>query len=651
MRKQLLSVVLVFAILALPLNSAVGPPPPTATPELPLIKSRATSISRPWWETTAMDVNRNKLHDYLEHETGILNIIVDYSSEITTKEILALMEIALQPSSIIGIIDALTIHDVHVDKLPEISALEGVVMVEGLYISIIASDVATPAAKAKESSEYSPLTAWELGYTGKGVNIAIMDTGIDNEHPSLNGKWVGGADFTKPDAFFFPRDGTFDADDTGGHGTTCAGISTGTGAPEFNYQGTAPDAMLVDLRIGTILGIGPGEIPYLQDIYDSALEATEWAIEHRKDQWQGAPPDNYGIDILSLSWGILPEGELTSGGSDGSDAYSRLLDQLVDSGVITVVAIGNEGPDNEGMWNMGAASKVITVGATDDRNTIDRTDDKIASYSTRGPRKDNGDAYPYDELKPDISAPGTDITQCVYSQNPLQSAEGYGSRGSGTSYSTPLVAGVVALMLEANQNLTSPVAKEILRMTAERRGEPTLPDLDPFWNREFGYGMVDAYEAVRAAERLEDVAAVNVELQCFIMNRTSQDGEMTFYGISWAKLGKVEGVEVRIDGGKWVPAESLVGSETDEWAQWEYKCPLSKLGAGNHTMEARAIEGEKSSLAHAIYFETGTYAPAEKGTVFPSWAAMALVFLIACIVLAYSLKNKHKAISRLLGRG
>lgn len=366
-----------------------------------------------------------------------------------------------------------------------------------------ASDIANPAVKAKRSNEYSPNTAWELGHTGKGINIAIMDTGVDDAHPSLEDKMLAGVDFTKPETPLTPRDGTYNPDDPAGHGTTVAGIATGTGEPEKKYQGTAPDAMLIDVRIGTIIGIGPGEIPYLQDIYDSALEGIEWTIKHKDTEWQGAPEDNYGIDILSLSWGIYPEDEGTAGGSDGSDEYSTGLNRLVDAGVVVVVSCGNEGPDNDGLWCMGAASKVITVGSTDDKNTITRTDDVIADYSSRGPRKDNGDNDPYDELKPDVVAPGTNIIQAEYDRMGDGSGNGYGDRGSGTSYASPNVAGIVALMLEANPDLTPTQIKDILRETAEPRGTPEYPDY-PYphnkWNRSYGYGVVDAYEAVKTAK-------------------------------------------------------------------------------------------------------------------------------------------------------
>jgi len=103
-------------------------------------------------------------------------------------------------------------------------------------------------------------------------------------------------------------------------------------------------------------------------------------------------------------------------------------------------------PDNDGLSGMGSSNLSITVGATDDKNTIDRSDDTVASYSSRGPRRDNGDGNPLNELKPEVSAPGTNIVQaegCVTSGGCVNlaggSAEdnGYTGRGSGTSYATP----------------------------------------------------------------------------------------------------------------------------------------------------------------------------------------------------------------------
>jgi hypothetical protein len=387
----------------------------------------------------------------------------------------------------------------------------------------------------------------------------------------------------------------------------------------------------VDLRIGSILGASPGEGP--ESTYDAALEATEWAIEHHADAWAGQEEEYHGIDALSLSWGIPYEGS-----SDGSDLYSQALNRLVDVGVNGVVAAGNDGPDNDGFTGMGAADNVITVGATDDIDTIDRSDDIIASYSSRGPRWDDGDGNPYDELKPDVSAPGTGITQAEYDLIGDGSGNGYGSRGSGTSYATPNVVGIVALVLEANPDLNPDLVKEVLRFTAERRDNATIPELDPFWNKDFGWGIVDAYKAVKVAEKIEDATVIDPNLQCFIMNLTNTSSRfVTISGISWSKDGEVEGVEVRIDGGDWKEAKDM---DNGSWSKWTYKVDMSRLGKGNHTFEARAVSGEMHSLHHEeVVIVTKTWpTQGADGSCLPGIA----IIMVVAVVAAYLFLKKGK---------
>ena len=130
--------------------------------------------------------------------------------------------------------------------------------------------------------------------------------------------------------------------------------------------------------------------------------------------------------------------------------HSRILNEAMEAGVVVSVAAGNDGPSNDGLSGMGSSSLSITVGATDDKNTVDREDDTVAGYSSRGPRRDNGDGNPLNELKPEVSAPGTNIVQaegCVSSGSCNNfiggdaSDNGYTGRGSGTSYATPAVSG------------------------------------------------------------------------------------------------------------------------------------------------------------------------------------------------------------------
>ena len=129
----------------------------------------------------------------------------------------------------------------------------------------------------------------------------------------------------------------------------------------------------------------------------------------------------------------------------------------------SVLLQGTMAQTTTGFSGMGSSSLAITVGSTDDQNTIERSDDTIAGYSSRGPRRDNGDNNPVNELKPDVTAPGSNIIQaegCVSSGGcnnniPGQdaSSNSYTGRGSGTSYATPAVTGVIALMIEANPSL------------------------------------------------------------------------------------------------------------------------------------------------------------------------------------------------------
>ncbi|UCE37852.1 MAG: S8 family serine peptidase [Thermoplasmata archaeon] len=597
--KKVLVIFFVAILISLPFADMIrNQTEESSQPELSnlptVISFRLQDTDDDWWETTSFDSDRNGIFDSLDkkieqNEEDFVDVYLDYEYPPTQEDIALLEEKGLYVTTLLPTAWAVGLKDVPISLLPTLAEIEGVVMVEPKGNPKYLSDIATPSVKAKESDEYSPDTAWELGYKGFGAVIAIMDTGVDNGHPSLSGKFVAGADFTKPLPYFTSDDGTYDPDDVQGHGTTCAGIAMGTGAPDGDYMGTGPDAKLVDLRIGTILGASPGEGP--QSVYDAALDAIDWAIRNHANKWTKVPEEFHGIDILSLSWGIPYEGS-----SDGSDLYSQGLNNLVDVGVIAVVAAGNDGPDNDGFTGMGAADKAITVAATDELDTIDRGDDIIAEYSSRGPRMDDNDGNPYDELKPDVAAPGTGITNAQFDRTGDGSGNGYEPRGSGTSYATPCVAGVVALILDANSELTPEIVKEILRFTAERRGNATFPELDPFWNKDFGYGIVDAYQAVKVAESIEDVAEIDVNLQCFIMDISNSSSKyIDISGIAWSKNGEVEGVEVRIDGGKWVKVKDM---DNGTWAKWTYRIQTKDLSKGNHIIEARAISGDKYSLFH-----------------------------------------------------
>lgn len=590
------------------------------TETVPIQSPVLWSEQAPWWETSALDADRNRIHDSLQYAEGPVNVGVSYSREVTEQDRARLTLAGYSINVELPVVNALLVGTIDASEVYDIAQLDGVVMVERYGSVVFYGDVQTPAVKAKNSTEY-PVGAWDLGVSGHGVNIALTDTGVDNEHPGLSGKFVAGYDavcyvHSDPQCILAggrEDDGSFDPDDGNQHGTACMGMAAATGieadGSQSEFYGSAPNASLVDVRIGTDVGAGPFENYLLeQQFYESAMNGLQWIIDHRDDAWPGVDEDSYGIDIISLSWGITSH---ENGGSDGTDMHSRILDEAMLAGVTVSNAAGNDGPDNDGLSGMSASSLSITVAATDDLNTVDRSDDTIASYSSRGPRRDNGDSNPLDELVPEISAPGTNIIQaegCVSSgacNNFLggdASDNTYTGRGSGTSYATPAVTGVIALVMEANENLTPLQIKEVLKQTAERRGEPSAPDLDPYWNRDFGWGMVDALAAVELAFHLGemgDEASIDPSIQNHLLNLIDSNGTINVTGHSWGQMGSIDRVEFRIDGGEWT--ETTYSTELEEISpltpfSWHVILDPSKIGKGPHIIEVRAVSGDSVSL-------------------------------------------------------
>tara|TARA_B100000676_G_scaffold164982_1_gene162275 strand:- start:6495 stop:8633 length:2139 start_codon:yes stop_codon:yes gene_type:complete len=590
------------------------------TETVPIQSPVLWSEQAPWWETSALDADRNRIHDSLQYAEGPVNVGISYSREVTEQDRARLTLAGYAINVELPVVNALLVGAIDASEVYDIAQLDGVVMVERYGSLVFYGDVQTPAVKAKNSTEY-PVGAWDLGVSGHGVNIALTDTGVDNEHPGLSGKFVAGYDavcyvHSDPQCILAggrEDDGSFDPDDGNQHGTACMGMAAATGieadGSQSEFYGSAPNASLVDVRIGTDVGAGPFENYLLeQQFYESAMNGLQWIIDHRDDAWPGVDEDSYGIDIISLSWGITSH---ENGGSDGTDMHSRILDEAMLAGVTVSNAAGNDGPDNDGLSGMSASSLSITVAATDDLNTVDRSDDTIASYSSRGPRRDNGDSNPLDELVPEISAPGTNIIQaegCVSSgacNNFLggdASDNTYTGRGSGTSYATPAVTGVIALVMEANENLTPLQIKEVLKQTAERRGEPSAPDLDPYWNRDFGWGMVDALAAVELAFHLGemgDEASIDPSIQNHLLNLIDSNGTINVTGHSWGQMGSIDRVEFRIDGGEW--AETTYSTELEEISpltpfSWHVILDPSKIGKGPHIIEVRAVSGDSVSL-------------------------------------------------------
>ena len=578
----------------------------------------------PWYERSVYDQNKNSIHDSIESTQGSVGMAISYTTEITVDHINQLEMLGIVVVDTLESVNSVLIGMQESSTAQSIADLPDVAMVHQYGKVVFYGDIQTPNVKARNSSIY-PDAAWNFGVTGKGVNIAMVDTGVDNEHPGLVGKFVAGYDavcylHTDPTCVAAglgarETDGSYDPDDGNQHGTACIGMSSATGidadGSQSEFYGSAPDSSLVDVRIGTDAGAGPFENYILeQEFYESAMNGIQWIIDNKDTAWAGVDESLHGIDIISLSWGITSH---EGGGSDGTDMHSMILDAAMEEGIVVSVAAGNDGPNNDGLSGMGSSDLSITVGATDDGNTITRDDDTIASYSSRGPRRDNGDGNPLNELKPEITAPGTNIIQaegCVTSggcNNFLggdASSNTYTSRGSGTSYATPSVSGILALMIEANQNLSTFEMKEILKFTAERKGEPTQPDVDPFWNRDFGWGLVDAYEAVKLSLELKDLGltgSIDVNAQVHVESMGIDNQSMLYLidGIAWSQGDSINAIEYRINGGSWNSASFEESNGTLgalERFGWSIALDVEKMSKGNNTIEVRGLTDNGQSL-------------------------------------------------------
>ncbi|MFC8760705.1 S8 family serine peptidase [Streptomyces sp. NPDC057193] len=284
--------------------------------------------------------------------------------------------------------------------------------------------------------------AWAAGYTGKGVKVAVLDTGIDVGHPDFAGLIDGTASFV-------PGEGVTDVN---GHGTHVAGTIVGSGAASGgDHKGVAPDA---DLFVGKVLGGAEGSG---QDSW--VMAGMQWAAES-------------GADVVNMSLG-------NSYPTDGSDPMSQTVDALsAQYGTLFVIAAGNSGP--ESISAPGAATSALTVAATDKQ-------DRLASFSSTGPLATSGG------MKPDIAAPGVDIT-AARSQEMTDGGEGLYRTISGTSMATPHVAGAAAILAQRHPDWTGAQLKEHLTSTA--RG------LDGGYSPyEVGTGRLDVAAALRTAVR------------------------------------------------------------------------------------------------------------------------------------------------------
>ncbi|MCA1029598.1 S8 family peptidase [Bacillus timonensis] len=315
-------------------------------------------------------------------------------------------------------------------------------------------NVAVPSANARN------IVRKKTTLTGKGVTIAVVDTGI-HPHKDLADRIIDFKDFVK---------GRTEPYDDNGHGTHCAGDAASNGESSGGkYAGPAPKANLIGVKVLNKMGSGS---------LDQVIDGVEWCIKYNADN-----PENK-IDIISMSLGSTAQ----QSESEQDDPVVKVVEKAWDEGIVVCVAAGNEGPEVKTIASPGISEKVITVGALDDRNVADsRASHEIASFSSRGPTI-------FGKEKPDIVAPGVNIISLRSPGSYLDKMQGSNRvendyfQLSGTSMATPICAGVVALVLEANPSLSPDEVKRRLIDGADiwRKRDPNI----------YGKGYINADRSI-----------------------------------------------------------------------------------------------------------------------------------------------------------
>ncbi|MFI6061965.1 S8 family peptidase [Streptomyces sp. NPDC051286] len=280
--------------------------------------------------------------------------------------------------------------------------------------------------------------AWERGYDGSNVKVAVLDSGIDATHPDLVGQIAEAVDFTNSPSG--PVDGH-------GHGTHVASTIAGTGkASDGLRRGVAPGAKLA---IGKVCG-DDGSCPG-----DAVIAGMEWAAKS-------------GADVVNMSIG----GQAT----DGTDLLSSTVNRLSRTyGTLFVIAAGNNGPNSGTVGAPGAADDALTVAAVD-------KNDQMAPFSSRGPRVGDGAA------KPDIAAPGVAIVAARAKGSKMGKPVGdFYTSVSGTSMATPHMTGAAAIIAQQHPDFTGRQIKALLMATSKDLGHDLYAQ---------GAGRVDVARAI-----------------------------------------------------------------------------------------------------------------------------------------------------------
>ena len=541
-----------------------------------------------WWTETTVDRNQNKIGDMVElhidnpiflDEDNTLPLIIDFYYTPGEEEIEMLEnEVDYQHQFILHGIDALA-GRVPVTELLTLRELPGVVMVELDGILTIANGDARAGHGVDIAFE-------ETGYDGSGTTVAIIDTGLDGNHSSLDDQDDDPSTYDPKilgfyDAVNAPGDtnGTIFPYDDQGHGSHCGGTTAGTGAPTYEHPGMAPQANLVGVKVLDAGGSGS---------FAGVMAGMQWTIDTMH---------KYNTRIASMSLGGPGAIEWTS---SEEDSVNRQANEMVRAGIALYIAAGNNGVSAQ-IGTPGSAEDVITVGALD-------KDTSIAIYSSQGPTEEG-------RIKPNIAYMGSSIMSVAYNTGDQYTAM------SGTSMATPGAAGVGALMLQANPNLSPFDIRNIMQETATYRqchymgaNEPCVDDLIPKnrQNNVYGHGHVNALESVIEAAEYNQQYTIDTNITLNATNSKNNNGSIMLGPGSIIELEISQG----LDSVQWMSNDlrdswsNIHTYDRGQEATLSYEQIVEELEHlpgidihSVHTLSLRGIDGTSSSLLISVQVE------------------------------------------------
>ena len=605
---------------------------PALAMAMPVHSTAEETANEAWWHTTNMDKNDNKIADMVEKyhdhplfldEANTLPLIVDFDHTPTKADIAMLeREVNYVHQWNLPLIDAVAGRIPH-DMILETTTLPGVVMLELDGILEVQNG---DAAVIHEVD----LAQQQTGYDGSGVTVAVIDTGIDSLHVGLDDQDDDNSTNDPKVIAFYDAvnnpdktNGTeIQAYDDQGHGTHCAGTVAGTGAPTYEHPGMAPQAFLVGVKVLDAGGSGS---------FATVMAGMQWTVDHRYE---------FNIRAASMSLGGPGPIEWTS---DEEDSVNRYANEMVRAGITMLIAAGNSFASAQ-IGTPGSAEDVITVGALD-KNTA------IAVYSSQGPTEEG-------RVKPNVAFVGSDVMSAQHN-----SGDGYVAF-SGTSMATPGVAGTVALMLQANPDLSPFDVRNILQETATYRqchymfaNEPCLEDQIPKnrQNNVYGHGHVEALAAVMEAAQQD--YQLNPSVSLLVNTEVGIDDRIHLKpgdSIEVELNGYVDTVQWRSNHLRDDWANLHTFDEGDEEALLDLKTIVHQLEhlpgidvEGNHTLSLRGLVANESGghsstslvSVNVMLMDTanaksfGEEADGMFGDL-PGWVAPSVVLLLVLLVIA-----------------